>query len=291
MSPALTESEVVNSLSSESYHPYGNCPESHAWDPECLEDNVLDDVWGGSLEGRNQTSNIKWARKKLLMNIQDYGWGFEQNITEIGAATSNQQVKARFAMRAYLIHHALGFKRVNFYELASSPSGLGFVDENSQTPLIPYTAIKTFMKDISGISVFPVESEPLELPSVIEYNGSYPLTAVPIIGRSSILETKNSVLFVTWQRTWTTGSWVTMSSPPAASATIQLPDGFIARRAWNLITREDVPITQDGNNVVYNIADDPVMLQIHYECLEADLYKDNTINFNDYSILSRNWLE
>jgi hypothetical protein len=57
-------------------------------------------------------------------------------------------------------------------------------------------------------------------------------------------------------------SWTTISSPPAANVTTQLPAGYAAIDAWDLVTRNEVPFTTSGTTATYPVSDNPVCLEV-----------------------------
>jgi hypothetical protein len=252
---------VLNGISSESYHPYGNTPEDHGWDPACLADFSRSE-FTCHLVGTNPGSNFKSAVRYNLRNLLNNGWAIEQNITESGLYTVDQLGKARWIIRHYLLFHALGIQRVNFYRLADNGGQYGFVDSSTQTALPAYTAIQGLLSDVSAIGLPPLGYTQDDLPSVVQYSGPYPLTTVAVMGMRSPIDTANSILYVAWQRTFpTTGSWLALPSPDAVPVTVGLPPGLVAQRAQDLVTRAPVRFqsSKDGR-VIVNIADNPVAL-------------------------------
>jgi|GEM_PF-3019455 len=261
MSPHPTLDQVTNSLSSESYHPYGNTPEDHAWDPVCLADFSRSE-FTCHLVGTNPGSNFKSAVRYNLRNLIESGWAIEQNITETGRDTIDQLAKARWIVRHYLLFQALGIQRINFYRLADNGGHFGFVDAITQTPLASYTAIQGLVSDASAIGVSPLPYAPGDLPSVAGYAGTYPLATVGVVGRQSDSDAANSILYVAWQRSYPNmGNWLALPSPDPVSVAVQLPPGLIAQQAYDLVTRSAVTIlsTNDGQ-VIVDVADNPVAL-------------------------------
>lgn len=262
MSPRPTQNQVSNSISSESFHPYGNTPEDHAWEPTCLAD-FSHSEFTCNLVGTNASSNLKSAVRYDLRNQIDNGWMVEQNITETGRSTANQIGKARFVLRQYLSFQALGIPRINFYRLADAGGIYGFVDSNSQTALQAYTAMQGLIGDAGAISNPALPYGQGDLPSVLSYRGYYPLTVAVIVGTSSPSDTMNSFLFTCWQRSYpTSGDWLNLPSPDPMPVTLQLPSGVAARYAYNLNSRENIPITVSGSQVTFKVADDPVALLV-----------------------------
>jgi hypothetical protein len=58
------------------------------------------------------------------------------------------------------------------------------------------------------------------------------------------------------------GTWLKVPSPAAAPVTAQLPPGYTATKAWDLVTRAKVAVKVSGNTATYAVADDPVCLQV-----------------------------
>jgi hypothetical protein len=263
MTPHPSLDQVLNSISSESYHPYGNTPEDHAWDPACLADFSLSE-FTCHLIGTNAGSNFKSAVRYNLRNLIDSGWSLEQNITETGRDTTNQLAKARWIIRHYLAFHALGIRRVNFYRLADSGGHYGFVDAATQTPLAAYLAIQALVSDAAAIGFAALPYSQDDLPSVADYSGSYPLTTIAVMGTQSLADATNSIVYVAWQRSYlTAGDWLTLASPDPAQVTVRLPANTSAQRAYDLVTRESLPLEMlDDDLVIIPVADNPVALSL-----------------------------
>ena len=370
MSPALTASDVANSISCESYHPYGNCPEDAMWYPLALATATSSQVFSTGLPGSNAGSNFKQGR---WFNLQNPSLGFAQNITETGLYTSDNVRKARFIMREYLGYLADGLERVTFFIFgqpgANSSVTYGFVDTTTQAPTQAYTAIQGLVvTDMGNIPVAPITYTLSSLPTVPSYSGTYPLTTMSIVGRHATTDTQNTIYYVAWQRShvppgpvtnlavtsttghvalsWSAnsysvtsllerattsggpyailasnltngtytdstvtngtpyyyvvvgmnpsgtssnsnevsasavatgtgtfnnsslpagaaqGSWLALASPPTANVTVQLPSGYAATTAWDLVTRTSVPVTVSGTTATYPVSDDPVSLAV-----------------------------
>jgi hypothetical protein len=261
MSPHPTLDQVINSMSSESFHPYGNTPEDHAWDPTCLADFSVSE-FTCHLIGTNASSNFKSAVRYNLRNLFDNGWEIEQNITETGRDTTNQLAKARWIIRHYLLFQVLGIPRINFYRLADNGGHYGFVDATTQTPLPAYVAIQGLLSDAAAIGLPPLPYAQSDLPSVVDYSGSYPLTTVAVVGTQSPGDAANSILYVAWQRSYpASGDWLNLPSPDLVSVAVQLPPGVVLQQAYDLVTREPTSIGfSDDGLVIMDVADDPVAL-------------------------------
>lgn len=243
----------------DSFHPYGETPEWHAWDPDCLSTSKLSS--GCGLEGSSPRSNMAVLRKsRLLAKGRTAGY----SVTEVGIPSADQSVKARYDLRAFLVYLSLGAERIDFYRLADAPGSFAFVDINTQAALQPYTAIKALMEKIQTMALPPADSNENDLPSVEAYQGSFPLLTIPIVGRSSAREARNRILFVSYQRTYPSpgGKWVKMPSPPPAPVRVRMPSGYSAVRAWNLVSGDNVSLSGSGANVSYSVSDDPVAVEM-----------------------------
>jgi hypothetical protein len=152
--------------------------------------------------------------------------------------------------------------RLNFYRLADTAGGFGFIDISTQQELQSYTAMKGFIGDVAAIGVAPVSYTTADLPSVIApYSGYFPLTTVPVVGRVSAADPQNSFLFVSFQRSYG-AVWTSVSSPPAVPITVNLPAGTAAVAATDLVTRQAVSFTTTESTATYSVADNPVALKI-----------------------------
>ncbi|MDE1163393.1 MAG: hypothetical protein PW792_15830 [Acidobacteriaceae bacterium] len=264
--PGVTQASVSMNLNSESFHPYGNDPEDGGWNPQCLAAGT---AWGLCyLDGNDPAANFKYAVQLNVLQIQKYGWGIDQGITETGTSTGDQNAKARFIMREFPMYMALGMKWIDFFQLATPQPGYGFVDSSTTpgTVLQPYLAIKGFMGDVAAISGTATPTfTAANLPTVASYTGYYNLSIAKVTGSTSATVGSNSQMFIAWQRSIVanqTLSWLTMASPAAVPLTITLPAGMKASSATNLTTRTSVAFTQTGQNVTFPIADDAVELLI-----------------------------
>jgi len=261
-----TRDEILNSVASESFHPYGASPEHHAWDPQCLAQSGSN-PFPCSLPGTDATSNFKWARKLAEDHLSTYGWTIEQNITETGVLTSNQAAKTRFILRTFITYHALGFQRINFFKLAdgsASTSNYGFMDAGLHTAYPVYNALKAFLGDLDALETPTALPATTSLPSVVSYQGTWPLMVVPIVGiRASTAGT--SVLLVLWQRTYPSGGgqFDTIISPGPGQANVKLPTGLHPTGAWSLTDRSPSKFqVQADGTISINVTDNPTVLQL-----------------------------
>ena len=130
--------------------------------------------------------------------------------------------------------------------------------DGTHSPLPAYTAIAGLMTDLAKIKQAPVTSySSINLPAIANYTGTYPLDTVSLVGARPG-DTANSVLFAIWQRSNTSGTWATLSSPPATPVAITIPSGLAIATVVNLDTRATVPYTTSGQQLTLAVSDDPV---------------------------------
>lgn len=252
---------VVNT---ESFHPYGNNPEDAFTSIPCLKTTLntyptLPNSWLTCNLISSSTSNLGYAvQYSLYEQSNNATYGIGHNITETGqvnTGTSDQAHQARFIMRQFLEAQAAGISPVQFYRLLdSSGQGFGFVN-SSFVPYPAYTAIAGLMSDLSSIK--NAASGTPSLPTIASYSGTYPLLTASFPGKTSS-GSANSVLFTLWQMSNTTGTWTQLAQPTATPVTVTLPVGTVVSRLINLDTRANVSFAQSGQNVTFNVSDDPL---------------------------------
>ena len=262
--PVVTQAQVANAVPSGGWHPYGNTPEDHAWYPGLLLS--AGNVFTTQLVGTNASSNFKSDRKVAANNLINLGWTATEQVSETGLFTADELMKARFNLRTFLVMMCLGpapqLERMNFYRLADVAGGYGFINSTTQAELPSYTAMKGLMNDVAAMGVAPVSYTTADLPTVTApYSGYFPLTTIPVAGRSSSTDTQNSFLFMAYQRSYG-AVWTSLASPPAVPITVNLPPGTGAQAAWDLVTRQPVSFSISGSTVTYAVADNPVALKI-----------------------------
>jgi hypothetical protein len=264
-----TAAQVEASLSSESFHPYGNNPEDGMWDPACLAAATASKAMSCFLPGMHKGSNAKIA---IWQKQQKPELHFEQDITETGyiatydainnLASPSQIVKARFNLRQFLGYEALGLPHINFYRWADKDALFGFVDIATQQPTASYHSFKTMMQKIAAITGTGTTTPISALPSITGYSGAYALGAAYIRATDS----SNATLVTCWQMSATTGTWSTLTSPVAGTVTMQLPTGkkpggiynlnsgssFVPALSWNAATRV----------ATFTVEDDPVVVLV-----------------------------
>ena len=255
--PLATASQVAASVSSSSYHPYKDSPEWKYWDP--VKQRIGSWV---PLEGTDPGSNGYVLRKTQLEKAATYGWQTSINITEAGCDTSNQNVKARYNLRNFLVSLSLGFERITYYKLADS-GNYSWMNPSTQAPYQCYTAFKNLMTKINTMSTPPLAYTTSDLPSVASYSGYYPLSTIPIVGRTSSSATKNQIIFVAFQRSYK-GSvpWKDMTSPAPVNITVQLPAGYTVARVWNLVTEANVSFATGTSTVTHAVTDGPIAVEL-----------------------------
>ena len=271
-------------ITKESFHPYGNTPEQVMFTTDCLRTTAAHfprhpdgKFMNCYLPGQPKNSNIMAAVQfDMVAKRSDQTQGIGHEITETGVlppAPGLRIPQARFILRQYLGFEAEGITPIEFFKLydAAAPSdpNFSFVEQvgksSSYTPNPAYTAISGLMADIKPISNVPAASYPLSsLPSVVSYSGTYPLSAVHMVG-SKQGSTHNSDLFAVWQRSFTDCDakntcpvWITQPSPAPGPLTVNIPGGMKVASVTNLTTRAIVPYTTSGQQISFSVADDPV---------------------------------
>jgi hypothetical protein len=289
----LNVSQPTGVITSESFHPYGNTPEESMWLTSCLEGTVHpyplppDAYQNCFLPGEKTGSNFMWAAQySLVAQTENSSYGIAHSITETGSmppAAGLRTVQARFEMRQFIGFQADGISPVEFYAISDGTSNdpsFGFVGySGSGSTYIPYpayTAISGFMADVRLISRLPVtEYSSSMLASIAAYAGSYPLSTVHIVG-SRDGATSNSDMLVVWQRSYTPGcgvsgqpnaascdnSWIQQASPQPGSVTVNIPTGMQVSSVLNIDTRALVTYTISGQQLAFNVADDPLEILI-----------------------------
>ena len=264
--PKPTQAQVAATVPSEGWHPYGATPEHALWDPNILP--VSSNIASASLEGSNVGSNFKNGRKTAYNNLQNLGWTVTEQISETGLYGSDQMNKARFDVRTFLAYMSVGpqpqLDRVNFYRLAEDADGFAMIDSTTQVELQPYIALKALMNDIAAIGVAPVSYTTADLPSAAApYAGCFPLMTIPVVGRSATAETRNSTLFVCYQRTYadTDTAWRALA-PAAVPVNINIPSGYVVQSAIDLVTRQPVTFNVASGVATFSVADNPIALKV-----------------------------
>ena len=181
-------------------------------------------------------------------------------------------------MRQFIGYQALGITPIEFYSIADTTQpadpNYSFVDPaagSTYTANASFTAISGFMADIKSISNLPVTSFTADsLPSVVDYDGTYPLSTVHMVGFGQT--TANSDMFVIWQRSYMPGcaanglteavscnnSWIQQASPAPAPVTVNVPMAMRVTSVLNADTRAEVPYSTSGQQIAFNVADDPI---------------------------------
>jgi plastocyanin len=267
--------EPANSVTSESYHPYGNNPEAALWSASCLAALPgTGNLYVCNLFGVSGGNFNLAAKESLMQQASNPAWGVSHNITEtgFGLAEGDSLHQARFTMRQLLGYQAAGVSPIDFYRLYDTSSEqLGFVNTSTLAPLPAYTAVEGFTADLAPIANAPITSySAANLSSVVTYNGTFPLDTVHLVGSRSG-DTANSEMLTLWQRSYvpSSGQWGTMSQPPAAPVTIALPTGTAVTKVVNLDTRAAVSYTTAGQNITFQVSDDPIEVLIEPQAVAA----------------------
>ncbi len=279
-------SQPATVVSKESAHPYGGPfgnPEDSMGTMDCLHSAAVANISpvgrpGCYLAGeRNSTqggSNMFGGiTADLAAKMIQPTYGVSTDITEtnLGPTGVGQQLgQARFNVRQFLGFEAIGITPIEFFELwdgvnhTPDASTFSFVnyDGTNITPLAGYTALAGLMEDISPIANAPnAGSTVANLPSISSYSGTYPLTAVNLVG-SRKGAAADSDLFTIWQRSVCLSSncWNTLPSPAAAPVVITIPIGMQVTSVVDLVTRAAVSFNTSGQQVTVPVADNPVGL-------------------------------
>lgn len=246
-------------VSADALHPYGDSPETHAWNPEAMRRGAaFSDL---ALPGTNEQSNMKLLRQNQLAATRRGQPSPRIVATEIGHLGGDETQKTRYDMRAFLIYLSLGMDRINFYRLADKPGKFGFIDETTRAPKPVFTAFQSFMAQIgaaAGPNQSPITRFDIEdVPAVSRYRGSFPLTVIPIAA-------PNRWLMVSYQRTFARAGqkWDDVPSPAPASVEWRVPPGYGATKAWNLVSGEAVALASRRNSVSCEVSDDPVAVEM-----------------------------
>jgi hypothetical protein len=256
--------EPATSVTSESFHPYGNDPEDALWNGSCLAAlSGLNNLWSCNMFGVAGGNFILAQQESVIEQESNPAWGVAHNITETGFGLANGDTahQARFIMRQLLGYLAAGVTPLDFYRLYdTSPEQFGFVNTSTLAPLPSYTAVAGLTADLAEIGKAPVAAYSLStLSSIVSYSGGFPLDSVHLVGSRSG-DTANSELLAVWQRSYaaTGASWGTLAQPPTAPVTIAIPNGLAIAALLNLDTRQTVAYTTAGQNVTFNVSDDPI---------------------------------
>jgi hypothetical protein len=261
-------------VTTESFHPYGNNPEDLLWNEPCLEATI--NPYPAAAKSYTTCNfsvgpNTAYAvQESLIQRSINPTWGIDHNITETGfqGSAGDDLHKARFVMRQFIGYQAAGVTPVQFYRLYdTSAQNYSFVNptanaDGTHSPLPALTALTGLMADLGKIKLGPVTSySSANLPSIVNYRGTYPLDTVSFVG-SRTGDAINSVLFAVWQRSNTSGTWATLSSPAPAPVTIQIPAGVNVIAVVNLDTRSAISYTTSGRQITFEVSDDPLEVLI-----------------------------
>ena len=258
----------------ESFHPYGNSPEDHFWYPHCMRQMVGDPHGAGRMMkecgavGSNLGSNAKLTVYDAMLPVAEGGPKF--NITETGLcrscnkATTEEEV-ARFALRQFIGFEGLGVSPIMFYRLAEKPKdGFGWIDWETRAPLPVFSAMKALMTDVAAIAGPAIST--CARPAVMAYKGYYPLATVAFVGtRPGHDDKANSLLFFTWQRSYTVPRekpWVELASPAGVPVSVEIPKGMELVSVKDAVTGRRVPYHLHASAAeqtgTYMVADDPI---------------------------------
>ena len=256
--------EPALSITSESFHPYGNNPEDGLWMAPCWPSTTgNNDFFSCNLFGLQGGNFSLAAQEDFFHKQKDPAFGIAHNLTEtgFGLAYGDAAHQARFIMRQYLGYQAAGVTPIEFYRLYdTSPDQVGFLDTTTREPLPAYNAIAGFISDASKIGSPPVTSySSATLPAVVRYSGTFPLDSLNVVGSRSG-DTSNSDIFIVWQRSYTAGAarWAQMAQPGSGSITVSIPAGWKITQVTNLDTRLAVSYTSASRQITFALSDDPI---------------------------------
>jgi hypothetical protein len=186
-------------------------------------------------------------------------------ITETGLcrchnpSLTEEQV-SRFDLRQFLIYAGANVHPIVFYRLAGDPSFEWLHADHSPYPV--YTAFQNLMNDIKAISGQTHTKTPTRtLPTIISYNGGYPLAVVVLEGSRSG-DIIDSFAVYTWQRSYTSGKWTSLPSPAKAKVGMQVPPGLAVVAVKDTVTLSLVPYKVKGQTVFYPVEDNPIELML-----------------------------
>jgi hypothetical protein len=267
--------EPAKAVTSESFHPYGNNPEAALWSAPCLAAwSGIDNLFACNLFGV-AGGNFNLAEKEsLIEQASNLTWGIAHNITEtgFGLAEGDSVHQARFIMRQLLGYQAVGVTPIDFYRLYDTSSEqVGFVNTSTLAPLPAYTAVEGFTADLAGIANPPITVySAATLSSVVSYDGTFPLDSLHLVGSRSG-DAANSEMLALWQRSYVAsgGQWGTLSQPQPAPVTIAIPTGSSVVKVLNLDTRQAVSYTTAGQNITFNVSDDPLEVLVQPQAVVA----------------------
>ena len=274
---ALTEPSTT--ITSESFHPYtsayGN-PEDDMFEMSCLQGEVNSShALNCMLPGTEGQSNLF---QSILSSLQQQAinptYGIGHSITETNQfppVAGLQMQQARAVLRQFIGFQADGITPIEFYKLylpGNPDPSYSFVQEvgstGTYTPTPAYSALSGFMADLKPISNAPVTVYPSStLPSIASYRGTYALGAVHMVGARQNA-TANSDAFILWQISAckSNSCWYSLASPSAAPVTVDIPAGLKVTGVTNLTTRASVSYTSSGQQITFNVSDDPIEILV-----------------------------
>ena len=277
---AVPPAQANEAYAWESFHVYGNMPEQTNWIPACLLLNSpgpLNISFACTPIGDDPSSNFKYAASLNL--YPSAAGGIHQAITETGVCRTcyspepSENAVTRFDLRQFIASQGNGISPVIFYQangnnyLGDNPTFEWFHED--QTPYPVATAFKSFMSDINAISAAPVGFYSTLMPLVTSFKGYYPLAIVSFVGTKPG-STSNSVIYLSWQKTYTvppkgsSGSngsappWIQMVSPTAVSETIAIWSGYSVSSVRDLVTQKAIPFTVANRKLSFMVADNPI---------------------------------
>lgn len=259
--------QPASAMTVESFHPYGNNPEDNMWNEPCLVSLKTTWNWTACNTISTSTSNAdEGEARSILAKQTNASYGIQHAITETGFAgtVGDDAHKARFNVRQFLGFMAANVQFVEFYRMydTDATTNFSFMTYTNGTPsaLPTYTALAGLMSDLAAVRNAPATPISLAtLPSVASYSGTYPLDIEHMVGVRPN-DSANSDFVAVWQRSYAPANpgWGSLPSPSPAPLTMNIPTGMNVAQILNLSSRATVPFTTSGQQVTFNVSDDPL---------------------------------
>ena len=170
-------------------------------------------------------------------------------------------------MRQFLSYEAAGVTPVEFFEIWNGVNGsdpsYSFVDYDGASfiPRPGYTALAGLMSDVKSIAQPAITSYSAStLSSVAVYSGTFPLLTMHMVGAREGAKA-NSDALVLWQLTSCSqgnSCWFSINLGAGGPVTVNIPSGMSVTAVRNLTTTADVSYKQNGQQISFNVADDPI---------------------------------
>ena len=253
-------------FASESFHPYGNNPEDGAWLPSCVSAHLSSEKLHQLLRDCTPTGMVTGANTKIQAAFNASHEGIkgldigitETNVCRCGNPIPTETQITRFDVRQFLVYSGSNVHPILFYRLAGNQDYEWL--HSDHTPYPVFTAFQKLMADIQTIASPPIEAyQTCVVPGVDMYLGSYPLATVALVG-SRQGDRANSYLLYTWQRSYSSGKWVALSSPAPENVTAHFPSTMKVVSVIDTVSGSPVLYHINGYTVTYPVTDDPVQI-------------------------------